>query len=207
MGTPTWGAHWDGGQQEDATGWQGSFLFDGDQLTGWDGCCNGAADQWVAYTFDEAVVVDRYEMSTMAGECPEAWTMYGGAGDEATATVSIDAQAGQPCSDGQFATYDVSTPASYRTYKLVFQLVGNGVRLREIRFQRLLESEPDQPSPPCLSCAESPATCDEASGMVAEGGCAFACSLAGGGTEADHAWLAAAYSGFGCGALPAESEI
>ena len=41
--------------------------------------------------------------------------------------------------------------------------------------------------------------------MVAKGGCAFACSLAGGGTEADHAWLAAAYSGFGCGALPAES--
>ena len=102
------------------------------------------------------------------------------------------------CCSGVAVIVDPDAPARHGVYV-------NGVRLREIRFQQPLESEPDQPSPPCLSCAESPATCDEASGMVAEGGCAFACSLAGGGTEADHAWLAAAYSGFGCGALTAES--
>ena len=38
--------------------------------------------------------------------------------------------------------------------------------------------------------------------MIAAGGCVFACTLAGGGTEEDRAWLEEQYESFGCGDLP-----
>ena len=42
--------------------------------------------------------------------------------------------------------------------------------------------------------------------MVSEGSCAYACTVAGGGTEEDHAWLAHGYAAMGCGDLPIEEQ-
>ena len=53
--------------------------------------------------------------------------------------------------------------------------------------------------PDCVTCSGVPASCAEAEEMIAEGGCAYACTAAGGGDAASQAWLNAFTSSMGCG--------
>ena len=130
LGTATASQYWGGGGQEDATGWQPSYAFDGNEYTGWDACC-GVTPSWITFTFNTPVRASRYLINTMANECPATWTLYGD-------NTAIATESGQTCNNHVFQPYTIASPGLYQAYKLTITGLNTGgdARIREIKFEQ-----------------------------------------------------------------------
>jgi len=120
------------------------LAFDGDLFTGWNGCCEGYPNQWIALDRGPLAVpgapprqaLVSYALASMCGECPSEWRLLGG--DSPESLEVLDERSGEGCHSGELKPFVLNrAPSSVHRYLYWNISAGeggnaNGMRITEI---------------------------------------------------------------------------
>lgn len=123
------------------------YAFDGDFESSW--LSLASQPSWLKYQFSAARTVSKYGiLPYYINYSPTEWKLQGS--NDNSAWTDLDSRTGQTLSATAFTYYTVTTPGSYRYYRLYFTATA-GANLASIRWWTMFADTVDAPASPSFS--------------------------------------------------------